>query len=626
MRWLRASAFAWLRRRPYDVAVRLHNVKRLLLGQPLPTAQARHERLSKTAGLAIFASDNLSSVAYASEEILRVLIIAGAGALNLASPIGLAIAVVIGIVIYSYRQTILAYPQGASDYIVAKDNIGTVAGLTAGSALLIDYTLTVAVSVSAGIAALTSAIPPLFHYRVWLCAGAIALIAVGNLRGLRESGRIFALPSYLFMAGFLALIGVGFARYGLYGGPTYIEAEPADALMPLTAFLVLRAFASGAVALTGIEAVADGVTAFKPPEVKNARTVLAVLGVIMMTLFLGTTALADLYDIIPHDQETVVSQLAREIFGRGAVYYYIQGVSMLILILAANTAFADFPRLAFFMARDGYLPRQFGNRGDRLVFSNGVVILAVVACALVVMFHGSTHALIPLYAVGVFTSFTLSQASMVRRWLRLRPPRWPSRVAISGLGAVTTGTVMIVVAATKFLDGAWIVIVLITTFMAILLAIRRHYDDVAAQLSLDGASPPPEMTVSVLVLVGDLHRGVVEALQYARTLSPTAKAVYVELDPERTRRLEEKWGVHGQGVPLVVLNSPYRSLLRPLLEYIDHLSARPGKHVVTMVLPEFIPARWWQHLLHNQTALLIKGALLFRKNVTVTDVPYHLKR
>lgn len=392
--------------------------KRLLVGRPLPTAQARHERLSKTTGLAIFASDNLSSVAYASEEILRVLVFAGVAALALASPIGVAIALVIAVVIYSYRQTILVYPQGASDYIVAKDNIGPVAGLTAGGALLIDYTLTVAVSVSAGVAALTSAVPALFPYRVVLCVIAIGLIGVGNLRGVRESGQLFALPSYLFMGGFAVLIAVGFVRYALHGPPVAVAAEAAEPLAGVTAFLVLRAFASGAVALTGIEAVADGVTAFKPPEVKNARAVLAILGAIMVTLFVGITILADLYDVIPKDEETVVSQLAWQIFGGGPAYYYIQVVSMLILVLAANTAFADFPRLAFFMARDGYLPRQFGTRGDRLVFSNGVVILALIAITLVVLFRGSTHALIPLYAVGVFTSFTLSQSSMVRRWLR----------------------------------------------------------------------------------------------------------------------------------------------------------------------------------------------------------------
>jgi amino acid transporter len=604
----------------------LSGLKRVIVGQPLATAQARHERLSKTTGLAIFASDNLSSVAYASEEVLRVLILAGAGALSLASPIGIAIAVVIAIVIYSYRQTILAYPQGASDYIVAKDNIGTLAGLTAGGALLIDYTLTVAVSISAGVAALTSAMPGLFPYRVILCVAAITLITLGNLRGLRESGRLFALPSYLFVAGFGALIGVGLVRYVTHGAPPAGAAVPAgDTLVPLTAILVLRAFASGAVALTGIEAVADGVTAFKPPEVRNARTVLAVLGAIMVTLFVGTTALADIYDIVPREEETVVSQLARLIFGGGPLYYYLQAVSMLILILAANTAFADFPRLAFFMARDGYLPRQFGNRGDRLVFSNGVVILAVVAVGLVILFHGSTHALIPLYAVGVFTSFTLSQSSMVRRWLRTRPEGWGWKVAINALGALTTGTVLVVVAATKFMDGAWIVILLLALLIMLFLAIRSHYNSVARQLSLDGLEPPPSMGTTVLVLVGDLHRGVVQAIQYAQALSPAAKAVYVETDPERTRRLEERWGKWGMGAPLVVLSSPYRSLLGPLVDYIDHLRQQSPNHMVTLVIPEFIPARWWQQLLHNQTALLIKGAMLFRKNVVVTDVPYHLR-
>jgi amino acid transporter len=605
----------------------LSALKRFVVGRPLPTALARHERLSKTTGLAIFASDNLSSVAYATEEILRVLIVAGVAALSLSLPIGAAIAIVILIVVNSYRQTILAYPQGASDYIVAKDNLGTLAGLTAGSALLIDYTLTVAVSVSAGVAALTSAVPVLFDHREWLCVGAIALIAVGNLRGVRESGRWFSLPSYLFMAGFFALIVVGLGRY-FAGGVTAVRVAPtapATALEPIAMFLVLHAFASGAVALTGIEAVADGVQAFKPPEVRNARTVLAVLAGIMIVLFVGTTALAHLYGVVPREEETVVSQLAWQIFGGGIPYFYLQLVSMLILVLAANTAFADFPRLAYFMARDGYLPRQFSNRGDRLVFSNGVLMLGLTAAALVIAFGGSTHALIPLYAVGVFTSFTLSQASMVRRWLRARPEGWWWRVAVNGIGAATTAVVLVVVASTKFLDGAWIVVLLIGVLITIFLVIRRHYEDVAVQLSLDGYPGPAPITHSVLVLVGDLHRGVAEALEYARTLSPGAKAVYVEMDPERTRRLEERWGVHGLGVPLIVLTSPYRSLIGPLLDYIDHLQARSANHVVTIVVPEFLPARWWQHLLHNQTALLIKGALLFHKNVIVTNVPYHLK-
>jgi amino acid transporter len=575
----------------------------------------------------VLSSDALSSTAYATEEILKILLLAGTAALWVSLPIAGVIVVLLAIVGFSYRQTIKAYPKGGGSYIVAKDNLGTLPGLVAGSALLIDYTLTVAVSTSAGIAALTSAFPALYDYRVLLCVGAIALIAVGNLRGLRESGRLFSLPSFLFIAGFFALIGAGLVRWftGTMPAAAAAPVTPPPAIEPLTVFLVLHAFASGAVALTGIEAVADGVQAFKPPEVKNARAVLAILAVIIVVLFLGTTALAQLYGVLPRDEETVVSQLAWQIFGGGPLYFYLQVVSMLILILAANTAFADFPRLAFFMARDGYMPRQFGNRGDRLVFSNGVVMLAVTAAVLVAVFGGSTTALIPLYAVGVFTSFTLSQASMVRRWLRLRPDGWWWRVGFNGIGATTTAVVLVVIASTKFLDGAWVVVLLIAALIATLLVIHRHYADVAGQLSLDGYEGPEPITHTVLVLVGDLHRGVVEALQYASTLSRSAKAVYVETDPERTRRLEERWGAHGLGVPLIVLTSPYRSLLGPLLDYIDHLQARGGKHVITIVVPEFLPARWWQHLLHNQTALLIKGSMLFRKHVIVTDVPYHLK-
>ena len=357
----------------------------------------------------------------------------------------------------------------------------------------------------------------------------------------------------------------------------------------------------------------------------NERVVYGVLGFVGLALVWEITANLGLYRRSLLSHPTAIWRAAVTDFGNGTIFFVLQIATAMILTFAANTAYADFPRLTSIIARDGYLPRQMANRGDRLVFSNGVLLLAAAASLLIVAFGGITNALIPLYAVGVFTSFTLSQASMVLRWVRRRPERWMWKVIINGTGAFTTGTVLVVVAATKFLDGAWIVILLIGGFMFTLLAIRSHYDDVAQQLSLEGVEPPPEMTHSVLVLVGDLHKGVVEALQYARTLSPGAKAVYVEMDPERTRRLEEKWGAHGLGVPLVVLTSPYRSLLGPLVAYIDHLTAQPGRHVVTIVVPEFIPARWWQHLLHNQTALLIKGSLLFRKNVIVTDVPYHLK-
>ena len=607
--------------------MKINTLKKIFVGRPLATAQARHERLGKVSGLAVFASDNLSSVAYATEEILRVLLVAGTAALSLSVPIGIAIGVVIAVVITSYRQTIAAYPQGASDYIVAKDNLGVYPGLIAGAALLIDYTLTVAVSVSAGVAALTSAFAVLYPYRVLLGAGLVAGVAFANLRGIRESAKFFAVWSYLFIGGYLMLMVYGFVAHLFWGvtAPPPPPAEPSPS-STLGIFLLLRAFASGAVALTGIEAVSDGVTGFKPPEVRNAQAVLVALGVIMITLFVGITVLAASFGIAPRDEETVVSQLARQVFGGGLIYYFIQAISMVILVLAANTAFADFPRLAFFMARDGYLPRQFASRGDRLVYSNGVIILAAASAVLIVVFHGSTHALIPLYAVGVFTSFTLSQSAMVRRWLRQRPVGWWWRAAISGVGAATTGLVMMITGITKFMDGAWIVVIIAGALIAHFLAINRHYQHVAGELSLEGFEGRGPMQHTVLVLVGDLHKGVIQALQYAQTLSPSAKAVYVEMDPEKTRRLEEKWGKWGCGLPLVVLTSPYRSLLTPFLEYLDHLLAHGENHIVTIIIPEFIPAKWWQHLLHNQTALLIKGALLFRKNVVVADVPYHLSR
>ncbi|MGH7314892.1 MAG: APC family permease, partial [Candidatus Rokuibacteriota bacterium] len=552
--------------------MKLSKLKRWFVGTPIPTAQAHRERLGKVTGLAVFASDNLSSVAYATEEILRVLLLAGVGALTLSVPIGLCIGAVICIVILSYRQNIAEYPLGASDYIVAKDNLGVFPGLTAGAALLIDYTLTVAVSVSAGVAALTSAFPLLYPYRVVLGIGLVVLVAVANLRGLRESGRVFAVWAYLFIGGYALLILYGFAGFAIWGRPAVeAAAPPPPPLAEIGVFLLLRAFASGAVALTGIEAVSDGTPAFKAPQVRNAQSVLVILGLIMVTLFLGITVLASGHQIVPRDEETVVSQLAREVFGGGLLYYFIQGASMVILALAANTAFADFPRLASFMARDGYLPRQFASRGDRLVFSNGVIILGLAACGLIALFHGSTHSLIPLYALGVFTSFTLSQVGMVRRWLTRRPPGWRPKAVISGLGAATTGLVMAVTALAKFSDGAWIVVVVAAVLIMGFLSIHRHYREVAGQLSLEGFAGPPPMEHTVLVLVGDLHKGVVQALQYARTLSPSAKAVYVEMDPEKTRRLEEKWGKWGFGVPLVVLTSPYRLLLAPLLEYVDHL-------------------------------------------------------
>ena len=458
-----------------------------------------------------------------------------------------------------------------------------------------------------------------------LCIVGVAVIAIGNLRGVRESGRLFAMPTYLFLGAYLALIGWGGIQW-LRGAAAAADPPPITGVEPLTAFLVLRAFSSGCAALTGIEAVSDGVPAFRAPEARNARRVLLVLGGILIVLFLGISALAYAYGVVPVHGETVNSQLARRIFGETPLYYLVQGVTMLILVLAANTSFADFPRLASFLARDRFIPRQFANRGDRLAFSNGIIILGLVSIALLVTFHADTHALIPLYALGVFVSFTLSQGSMVRYWLRHRGPRWPLRALLNGTGAVVTGIVAVIIGLTKFTHGAWMVVVLIPCMIVLFLAVRRHYDDVARQLSVEGVAPRAALAPpAILVLVGDVHRGMLPAVEYARALSPEARGVYVETDPEQTRRFEERWGRYTGGMPLAVLRSPYRSVAGPLLEYLDLLQREAPDRIVTIVLPEFVPARWWQHLLHNQTALLIKGALLFRRGVVVTSVPYHLE-
>jgi len=608
--------------------MRLTLLKRVLVGKPMPLAQARHERLTKTVALAVFASDPLSSNAYATEEILLVLTLAGGAALSYSLPIALGISTLLAIVVISYRQTVQAYPQGGGAYLVAKDNIGQLPALIAAAALLTDYVLTVSVSVVAGIAALTSAVPALFPYRVILGVLAVAGVALGNLRGVRESGRLFAAPTYCFIVSILGMVGYGLiaAVFGLLPAAPYAPHRPG--LEGIGLFLILRSYAAGCTALTGVEAVSNGVQALKPPEGRNAATLMTWLGVISIAMFLGITYLAYDFGIVPGGDETLVSKLARRLFGTGVFYFAVQAATMLILLLAANTSYADFPRLSSILARDRFVPRQFANQGDRLVFSNGILILSGFAIALIVVFAGDTHALLPLYAIGVFISFTLSQSGMVRRWLRLRTKGWRWRMCVNGVGAVATGVVMLTLAVTKFTEGAWIVVVVIPVLVATFIVMHRHYEAVAVELSLEGFAPPPAFQHTVLVLVGDLHRGVVRAVQYARTLAPTAavRAVYVETDPANTRRLEEKWGRWGLEVPLVVLTSPYRSLLRPLLEYLDQIQSRGDDQMVTIVLPEFLPRHWWQHLLHNQTALLVKGALLFRRNTVVADVPYLLGR
>jgi amino acid transporter len=599
-------------------------LKRWIVGRPMPLAQARHERLSKTIALAVFSSDALSSVAYATEEILLVLVLAGAAAAHLSVPLALAITGLLLIVVVSYQQTIHAYPSGGGSYIVARANLGATPGLIAAAALLIDYVLTVSVSVAAGVAALTSAFPALHEHRVAFGVTFIALIAFANLRGVRESGRVFAVPTYLFVGTFAFMVATGLWRW-LQGDLVPLPSRAMAETVPLTWFIVLRAFSSGCTALTGVEAISNGVPAFKPNESRNAAITMGWMAGILGVLFLGITVLAWALQVTPSEDETVVSQIARALFGRDVFYFLVQGVTMLILVLAANTSFADFPRLASLLSRDRYAPRQLTTQGDRLVFSNGILVLGGLAALLIVLFRGETHALIPLYAVGVFISFTLSQSGMVRHWLVERGPGWRWRLVINGAGAAVTAVVTMVIAATKFTHGAWIVVLLIPVMVTAFRVVNRHYEALAAELSLEHLADEPPVTNTVLVLVGDLHMGVVRALRFAQSLTPNPKAVYVEIDPARTLKLEERWAKGGSGVPLVVLSSPYRSVLGPLFEYLGRIKARDPHGMITIVIPEFVPRHWWQHVLHNQTALLVKGALLFRQGIVVVDVPFHLK-
>jgi amino acid transporter len=605
----------------------LTGLKRLLVGSPISTAHAENERLSRVTGLAVLSSDALSSVAYATEEILRVVMVGGAAALALATPVGVVISLLLLIVAFSYRQTIFAYPSGGGAYLVAKDNLGDTPALVAAAALLIDYTLTVAVSIAAGVAALTSAFPSLHVSRVELSLIFMAVLAVGNLRGIRESGRIFSVPTYFFIGGMLLLLGIGAWRAltgSLVPVPDHAAALP---IHELGLFAILTAFANGCTAMTGVEAVSNGVPAFRKPESRNAAYTLVVMAALGVTMFMGITLLAHAYQVVPNDTETVVSQIARAVFGgRGWAYYAIQAGTMLILVLAANTAYADFPRLASIVSRDRYLPRQFMNQGDRLAFSNGIVMLSTCAGVLLVLFGGDTHALIPLYMIGVFVSFTLSQFGMVIHWRRTREAGWRTSAAINGFGAIVTAIVLVIVATTKAAEGAWIIILLIPALVVLFRATRQHYDHVAAQLSLREFTPLPRLKNIVLLPLSGVHRAVLQALHYAHTLSDDVRALYVATDPQSLAIVRAEWEQWGEGVPLVVLDSPYRSVLEPLINYVNDLEAREPEAYVTIVLPEFVPARWWQHLLHNQRALILKGTLLFRPNTVVTNVPFHLTR
>jgi len=604
--------------------ITLGAIKRALIGRQLPSEHAHRERLSRVTGLAVLSSDAMSSVAYATEEVVRTLVLAGTTALWFATPIGIVIALLLLIVAFSYRQTIHAYPNGGGAYIVAKENVGETPGLIAGASLLIDYVLTVAVSIAAGVAAITSAFPAWHEHRIGLCLFFLAVLAIGNLRGIRESGRIFAVPTYFFLIAFASMLVVG--AFKVFTGPVApVASTGVTPVATLTTFLVLRAFANGCTAMTGVEAISNGVPAFRPPEERNAATTLVIMAGLCVTLFLGTTLLAHAYQVLPNNQETLVSQLARTVFGgRGLPYFAVQSATTLILVLAANTAYADFPRLASIMARDRFLPRQFMNQGDRLAFSNGILVLSALAALLMVVFGGDTHALIPLYMIGVFVSFSLSQAGMYLKWKRERDPGWRKHAFVNGLGAVLTTIVLIVVAITKFLEGAWLIVAVIALLVVHFRSIRRHYELVAAQLTLKDWEPDRESHNTVILPISGVHKAVLKALRYAKSLSPDVRAVYVETDPRVTEEIRNQWETWGQGVTLVVLQSPYRSLVRPLLSYIVEADDARPDNFVTVVLPEFVPARWWHHLLHNQRALLIKGALLFKPNTIVTSVPFHL--
>jgi len=619
-----------------------------LIGRPLATADAPHQTIGKLVGLAVFASDALSSTAYATQEILIILTAAGMAAFGYVFPISLAIVALLVVVTLSYEQTIHAYPGGGGAYIVARDNLGEAPAQTAGAALLTDYILTVAVSVSSGVAQIASAYPTLFPYRVWIAVALVLFIMLINLRGVKESGAAFALPTYFFVVMMFLTVGTGFIRY-LTGSLGQVVSPPplemAHAVQVITPFLILHAFSSGTAALTGVEAISNGITAFREPRSRNAGITLIWMAAILGTLFLGISFLARPIGAVPSEAETVISQLARTTYdGRGLLYLMTISATTLILIMAANTSFADFPRLSALHAGDGFLPRQLTYRGSRLVYSRGVVALALIASLLIIVFRASVTALIPLYAIGVFLSFTLSQAGMARRWWKIGhmapgqevqergstlryQPGWRMKMVINGFGAFCTAIVMLVFAVTKFKDGAWIVVFLVPTLVFIFFRIHHHYKDLAAHLTLDNYQGPPDVRPRhrVVLPVSGVHQGTLVALRYARSLSDDVTAVHVSLDPDEAEKVKAKWETWGQGVRLVILDSPYRLWLEPLLGYIAMLAAqRQPNELITIVVPQFVPRRWWHNLLHTQAALTLRLVLLFKPGIMVTDVPYHM--
>jgi amino acid transporter len=611
----------------------LSRLKSALIGSPLPTQQLGEKRLNKIRALAAFSPDALSSIAYANQEIYLGLVVAGSAGLVLAWPIGLIIVGVLIIVAISYFQTIHAYPSGGGSYIVARANIGTLPGLVAAGALLLDYLFCAAVSLTAGVDAIASAFPTLWPYKTVLALGLLGLIMLANLRGLRETGTLMAVPVYLFLFTYIPMLIYG-GIHLLIEGPTPMAAVAPQPVQPLTLFLLLHTFATGCTALTGIEAISNGVPAFQKPESKNAGRTLIVMAILMGTLFVGSIGLTQFLGIIAGPNETILSALARHLLGSGPAYVLIQFSTLLILAVAANTSFADFPRLSAILARDGFLPRQFTGLGDRLVFTNGIVFLAIAAGVLIILFGGNSHLLIPLFAIGAFMAFTLSQSGMVVHWLREKSRNWRLKAFLNGLGAVTTATTLVIITISKFREGAWITVLLIPILVVMFLRVRDHYKEVGKQLSLRGLPPDikPSPPMRLVIPVSGVHRGIIDAITFAQSISKHITAVYIELDPGSGEQMRKEWECWWPDIPLVVLPSPYRSIIQPFIDYLDEDDRNHNDGTLAaVVLPEFIPAKWWQQLLHNQTSLLIKAALTYRRRTQgfqriIIDVPYHLKK
>ncbi|HLF75272.1 MAG TPA: APC family permease [Anaerolineales bacterium] len=626
-----------------------HSLSHWFIGRPLSTADAPHQTIGKRIGLAVFASDALSSTAYATQEILGVLTVAGAAALGFVFPISIAIVILLLIVTISYEQTIHAYPGGGGAYIVSRDNLGESPAQVAGAALLMDYILTVAVSISSGVAQIVSAYPDLDPFRIHLGVGAVFIIMLINLRGVRESGMAFAIPTYFFVVMMFITVGIGLFRY--FSGSLEPVVDPPQVhlvhtIAPISAFLLLHAFANGTTALTGVEAISNGITAFREPRSRNAGITLIWMSIILGTLFLSISFLTGKIGGVYSEDETIISQLTRTIFdGRGSMYLATISATTVILLMAANTAFADFPRLSALAAADGFLPRQLTFRGSRLVYSNGIVTLAVIACLLIIIFRASVSQLIPLYAIGVFLSFTLSQTGMARRWWkvgRLKPDEeirepgsvlrydkgWRLKMFINGFGAVCTAIVMVVFAVTKFTEGAWLVLILIPLLVTLFFTIHRHYKDLASHLTLDKFSGLPERHTRhrVILPVSGIHQGALEALRYAKLLSDDVTAIHVSIEPAETEKVRKKWRTWGEGTRLVILDSPFRLFIEPLLEYIEEIvDNRQPNETITVVVPQFIPSKRWHQALHMRTAEFLRQELLSKPGVVVTDVPYHVR-